>query len=440
MSPERSLGHVAVLGGGIAGLASAHYLSRAGARVTLFESSDQLGGLGTFFQHEGDWLDRFYHVLVPTDHALFELIEELGRKDTIYWRDTSLGFIYGRKLYTLNTALDLLRFSPARFDDRIRLGLTALFATYVSRPGPLDDLTVESWLTRLSGRRAFEKFWKPLLEAKFGDAYRQVPALWYWSSFNREKGVKKEVKGYLRGGYKGLTDAIERSLRERGVEIRMKSPVERVDLVDGRPVLRVGGGALSFDRAISTVPLVQLRQIASGGGLASWLERVHTDIDYQGVVNALVMLRRSITPHYWIPVVASGAPFQGIVETTRTISQEDSGGRHLVYLMNYVHRTHPLFSRDPDAIRREYVQSLLELFPELRPDDVTGSVVFRAPFVEPLYTPGYGRRKPPFELVPERFYLATLTQVYPQVTSWNSSTAIARECVERLRGTVERGG
>lgn len=41
--------HVAVIGGGISGLAMAYWLSKSGARVTLYEASNQLGGLGTFF-------------------------------------------------------------------------------------------------------------------------------------------------------------------------------------------------------------------------------------------------------------------------------------------------------------------------------------------------------------------------------------------------------
>ncbi len=146
----------------------------------------------------------------------------------------------------------------------------------------------------------------------------------------------------------------------------------------------------------------------------------------------LLLLRRSLTPYYWIPAVECGVPFQGIVETTRVIDLEETGGYHLVYLMNYVHRTHPIFNRDPDALAAEYVSGLQSLFPDLDPQDVCGAFVFKAPYVEPLYTPGYGRRKPPEELIPGRVYLATTAQVYPNVTSWNSSIGLARSVVGRM--------
>ena len=62
---------VAILGGGIAGLASAYHLARAGAAPVVFEASDHLGGLGATFEHEGAILDRFYHVLLDSDEDLF---------------------------------------------------------------------------------------------------------------------------------------------------------------------------------------------------------------------------------------------------------------------------------------------------------------------------------------------------------------------------------
>ncbi len=443
--PERrnrgcGAGSVAIIGGGIAGLASAHFLAEAGADVTLFESSKQYGGLGTFFEYDGVCLDRFYHVILPTDEHLLALLETLGIRESVYWSDTSLGFFYGNELYDLNTPLDLLRFKPAAFTDRIRLGLTALYASHVAKPDPLDDITVEAWLTKLSGKRAFDRLWRPLLEAKFGDAYHKIPALWYWASFNREKGTKKEVKGYLRGGYKGLTDKLVESLAKRGVTLRLESPVEQLDLhADGRPTLTIDGQSHTFDRVISTVPMSLFQQMARTGTVADALGAVDANIDYQGVLNVVVLLKRSLTKHYWIPVVDSGVPFQGIVETTKAIDLADSGGYHLVYLLNYVHRSSALFARDAEDVQREYVDALLNLIPDLTRDDVVDAVVFKAPFVEPLYTPGYGKRKPPAELVPGRVYLATTTQIYPDVTAWNSSTGLAQRVVAKMLETAKAG-
>ena len=436
-----SLGRVGIIGGGIAGLAAAYYLQKTGAEVELFEASASFGGLGASFRHDGHDLDRFYHVILPSDNHLLELCEELGVRHQVYWRKASLGFLYRKCLYSLRSPLDLLRFRAVPMWDRIRLGLTALYTTHVASSSGLDDVTSLKWLRKLSGRRACDRLWRPLLQAKFGDGCEEIPALWYWTSFNREKGTAQEVKGYVRGGYRTLADRLVSALRSAGVSLHLNTPVRTLDMVaDGRPSVTTSFGTTEFDRVINAAPLADLSRIVAGGLLEDRVRPFASAIDYQGVVNVLVLLRRSLTPHYWIPVVDSGMPFQGIVETTRVLDLQDTGGYHLVYLLNYVHRTDPLFSRDPAGLAAEYVDALLRLFPELERQDICDAFVFKAPYVEPLYTPGYGRRKPPEELIPSRVYLATTSQIYPNVTSWNSSIGLAKEVVERIVQSPQRVG
>ena len=434
--PETHRQRVAVIGGGITGLACAYYLAREGCQVTLLEATDRLGGLGTHFEYDGLSLERHYHVMLPSDEHLMPLLADLGLEDQVYWRDSELGFLQAGSLYPLNGPLDLLRFRPLRFPDRLRLGLTALYASRVARPGPLDDITVVEWLTRCSGKRAFEIMWRPLLEAKFGDAYREVPALWHWSRFNREKGTEKEVKGYIRGGYHHITETLAAALRSMGATIETGAPVDHMDLSNsdprrGAPLLRRNHETREFDNVVCTLPMVQTRQIATGGLVSSWLQKTGSDIDYQGVLNVLVMLRQSAFPYYWTAVMDPDVIFRGIVETTRCIDTSETGGRHLVYLLNYLHRNDPQFGRSDDDLIEEYVDNLFRVAPHLGRDDVLDAHVFRSPFVEPLYTLGYDKRKPPHELVPGRVFLANTAQIYPDVTSWNSSVGVAKR-VSRL--------
>lgn len=433
------IGDVAVVGGGIGGLASAHFLAAAGARVTLFEASDQLGGLGTFFPYRDTFLERFYHCMLPTDRHLLGVLRDIGLEEEAYWKETSFGFMRDGRLYGLNTPLELLRFSPLPVRDRLRVGLTGLWGSLCSAKG-LDDITCEDWLTRLSGRRAFETFWKPMLQAKFGDRYHEVPALWFWTRFNREKGGKRERKGYLRGGYKRIAETLAASIEERGGRVRMRAPVGTLDFAeDGRPLLRIEGEEPAcFDRVVFTAPLMFLRKVVAGGRMAPHVDRIDPGIDMQGVVNAVLMLRRGFTKHYWVAAIDEGIPFQGIVESTTLLDRSDTAGMHMVYLMNYVHRMDPLFQRDDAEILDGYLAGLKRLFPDLRDDDIVDRYVFRSPFVEPLYTTGYQSRKPPMVLAPGRVYLATTTQVYPDVTSWNGATGLARRVVDALLADAGR--
>jgi protoporphyrinogen oxidase len=270
-------------------------------------------------------------------------------------------------------------------------------------------------------------------DLKVMQSAHEIPALWFWSRFNREKGTRKEVKGYVRGGYHFLTERLISSLRERGARLHLKAPVECLDLdKDDNPRLKVGGCSEKFDRVVITTPLGLLQQIARNGRMKPWLQALDSGIDYQGVVSVVLLMRRGLTKYYWVAAIDEGIPFQGIVESSALLERQNTGGFHLAYLVNYVHRTHPLFRREDRDIIEEYLTALEKAFFGFQRSDVVDSFVFRAPFVETLYTKGYLKRKPPAELVPDRVYLATSAQVYPGVTSWNASSGLAKEVVRLM--------
>lgn len=425
---------VAVIGGGIAGLASAHFLLGAGHVPIVLESSDQLGGLGTHFDHEGVTLDRFYHVILDSDADLCGLIGELGHADRLVWRETGMGFLVDGRLYGFNTPADLLRFGALSLVDRVRTGVGALYITKLKRAAlDLDDVRACDWLPKLFGPRVFARIWEPLLRAKFGELRTGVPAYWVWNTLNREKNGGQEVKGYLRGGYRFLADELARTIVARGGEVRTREAVRGVDTDGGGVVVETSRGPERFDAAISTLPLPLLRAVARGP-LAGAVPL--PDLKYQGVVNVLVLSKRRLERFYWTAVVDPSFPFQGVVETTHVIPTEWTGGHHLYYLMNYCGADTETYQRPDDVLKRQAVDGLVRLYPDFRRDDVTAVYVFRAPHVEPAWTLGYLKRRPAPRIDGTPVYVCTTAQAYPRVTAWNTSVALARETVAALVADV----
>jgi protoporphyrinogen oxidase len=424
---------VAVVGGGISGLACAYFLARAGVTVSLLEGSDRFGGLGATFAFGDTHLECFYHCLLPSDQDLLALLAEVGLSAEVYWRETSLGVYAGGYLYPFDTPLDLLRFRSLTVGDRLRVAATGVRARLASARG-LDDVTCATWLRRLSGPRAFEQLWRPLLEAKFGERYPEIPALWFWTRFNREKGRGRERKGYVRGGYRRITDCLVAALEALPVGLRSSARVTALDLDEaGRPRLYTPtAGWETFDRLVFAAPLPLLRGVVGAGRLGEWLPRLGPEVDMVGVQNAVFVLARGLGPHYWVAVTDRELPFQGVVESTNLVRRQDIGGVHLVYALRYLHRHDPELSRPEDETLQGSWQGLRSLYPSLADQDVLARHVFRAPFVEPVYRVGYLRERPPEELVPGRVYLATTAQVYPEVTSWNASVALARRVTDRM--------
>ena len=424
-----------ILGGGISGLACALRLAEAGEKVTLIEGSDRLGGLGTFFEYQGRTFEKFYHCMLPSDGPLLALLDSLGLTQEIYWKPSTFAYAGAGRIFPLNTPFDLLRFAPLPFADRIRVGLTGLWGRLCSDKG-LDDLSTVDWLTRLSGRRAFETFWKPMLEAKFGDRYADVPALWFWTRFNREKGESKgEVKGYIRGGYKRIIERAAERLRSRGPGTPLGDSFGSAALENSAPPLtKTATGQHQAARLLITLPWPGLTRI-TGPRLRQAAHVPDWDIDFQGVINHLLFLKRPLTPHYWLATPEAHFPFDGVVETSALTDEADRGaGRHVIYLTKYLHRDDPRFTQPDEAIHGPWFSALQRLFPDLTAADLETTHTCRAPYVGPVYTRGFMKRRPPEVLVPGKVFLATTAQVYPVVTSWNGSLIQAARTVDAMLG------
>ena len=272
-----------------------------------------------------------------------------------------------------------------------------------------------------------------MLEAKFGDRYEDVPALWFWTRFNREKGESKgEVKGYVRGGYKHITDTFAAKLKQLGVTLRLNTRIESVDLDEaGVPIIKTEDGTESYDQLVVTLPWPVFAKTA-GVRLKAASPATDWNIDFQGVINHLLFLKRPLTKHYWLATPGMEYPFDGIVETSTLTDEADRGNRHVVYLTKYLHRDDPRFAQPEAEIQSTWFTALQKLFPDLKPENIETQFIFRAPFVEPVYTHGFMQRRPPEVMVPGRIFLATTTQVYPVVTSWNGSVIQATRTLESL--------
>ena len=102
----------------------------------------------------------------------------------------------------------------------------------------------------MSGRRAFELFWRPLLRSKLGDDFRDASAAFIWAVIQRlyaarRSGLKRERFGYVPGGYARVLERLGERLTAAGVDIRLARKVESI-ACDPSPVVRDGDGSEAF--------------------------------------------------------------------------------------------------------------------------------------------------------------------------------------------------
>src|SRR5450432_4219996 len=227
MIPSGNSKSWAIVGGGLLGLMLAHRLARAGKAVTLFEGADHLGGLASAWQLGDVVWDRHYHVTLLSDTRLRALLAELGLEKEMRWVETRTGFYTDGQLYSMSITMEFLRFPPLRLPDKLRLGATIFYASRLKDWQRLEGVLVADWLRRLSGRRTFERIWLPLLRAKLGENYKQTSAAFIWATIARmyaarRTGLKKELFGYVPGGYARILERFGETLGEEGVDIKLR--------------------------------------------------------------------------------------------------------------------------------------------------------------------------------------------------------------------------
>jgi squalene-associated FAD-dependent desaturase len=85
MKPLRIPSHAHVVGAGLAGLAAALSLARAGSRVTVYESGPAAGGRcrSYFDRGLGRRIDNGNHLLLSGNRAAMEYLDEIGARDTL---------------------------------------------------------------------------------------------------------------------------------------------------------------------------------------------------------------------------------------------------------------------------------------------------------------------------------------------------------------------
>src|SRR5512133_3076650 len=246
-----------IVGGGMLGLTLAHRLAQTGDSVTVLEAAPFLGGLASAWTLDDVVWDRHYHVTLLSDTHLRALLGELGLEDTMEWRETRTGCYTDGRLYSVSDTIEFLRFPPLALIDKLRLGGTIFYGSKVHDWERLEDVPVERWLRAWSGDRTFERFWLPLLRAKLGDSYRESSAAFIWATIQRlyaarRTGLKKEMFGYVSGGYARVFERLAATLTAEGVKLMVGAPVRRVRRDGDGLAVDTDAGTERFDQVVVT--------------------------------------------------------------------------------------------------------------------------------------------------------------------------------------------
>ncbi len=414
------------------GMTLAFRMAEMGHRVTLIEAASQLGGLASTWKlGDVEW-ERYYHVILMSDSRLRNLLEDIQLTDQLNWVETKTGFYTNGKLYSMSNTAEFLGFPPLTLIEKLRLGGTIFYASKIRNWKRLEKISVADWLRRWSGKGTFEKIWQPLLRAKLGESYQRTAASFIWAHINRmykarRSGLKKEMFGYVRGGYRTVIGRLEEKLVELGVEIKTNCPTSEIKKVGDQFKIQMGENSESFERVIVTTPNSIARRIC--GELSPEELSQLAQTEYLGICCASMLLQKPISPYYVTNITDEWVPMTAVIEMTNIVDRHELGGSSLVYLPKYVPASHGMFERCDDDLKEEFLGALEKMYPDFSRDDVQDFRISRTRNVMAIPTLNYSKSLPPMKTSLPGLYLVNSSYILKGNLNINETITIAEQAM-----------
>jgi len=424
-----------VVGGGALGLTLGHRLAQAGKNVTVLEAADHVGGLADAWRIGDVVWDRHYHVVLLSDLHTRGLLGELGLGDVLRWSTTNTDFFADGRFYPLNNAIDFLRFPVLPLIDKMRLAGTIVYASRLKDGLALERIPITDWLVRLSGRRTFEKIWRPLLRAKLGDNYKRASAAFIWAIVRRlyaarRSGMKTELFGYIEGSYGRVFDRFAEMLDSEGVRCVTQCRVESIERRGSRLHVRSNLGEEQFDQVIVTAAAPLADRMCAG--LSEHERERLRNVLYQGVVCASVLLKRPLNGCYITYITDETVPYTAVIEMTALVDRDQLGGHTLVYLPCYVDSQDPFFEEADEAVEAKFTESLLAMYPSLTRDDILAFRISRVRHVLAVSTLDYSSHLPPMSTSVPGLHIVNSAHIVNGTLNINETVGLADAAADRL--------
>jgi zeta-carotene desaturase len=462
---------VAVVGGGLAGLAAGCALAESGLRVTLFERRSYLGGRASSYQHPGtgEVVDNCQHVLLGCCTNLIEFYRRIGVENKIRWYDRMTFLEPGGRASViepsglpapLHTAPAFLRAACLNLPDKMAIaaGMAALAPIM---PRDTGDSFLQ-WLRRHGQtERAIERFWKTVLVSALNEEIDLI-SIPYAAQVVRESFLKSRSAGRMGVPTVPLTELYNRAgeyISARGGELRFRSSVESFRAEFAEVKVLSAGVEEAFDFVVPAVPFdvlgrmlpqtsasEPLRQTLGRfetspiTGIHLWFDRQITDLDHAVLLDRTIQwmfhkskLLEPATSEAW----QAGHP-PGSLQACPESGRRDAGAMGSnSYVELVVSSSKSLVDKSKAEIVELALSELREFFPGARDATLVKSTVIKEVHATYSPRPGIESFRPQPETVWPRVFLAgdwTATGWPATMEGAVRSGYAAAQCVARVAG------
>jgi len=403
----------AIIGGGITGLVVGYRMLQKGHKVTIFEKSNDLGGLLGGFKTASNAasLEKAYHHIFKTDKEIINLIEELGLTNKLKWYESKTALFYDGTIYPFAGVMDLLKFKPLNLIDKLRLGLVKIYLEKEKKWEKFENVLAYEWMKKWCGENAYKVVWEPLLKGKFNDRYQDVSMAWMWARIHTrgnssERG--KEYLGYMDGGFQIIIDELEKRIKELGGEIELSYE------------LSVTSDELkSFDKIISSAPL--------------------ENVDYLGAVTMVFSSKQSLSPYYWHNINDINSPFLAFIQHTNLMGRENYGGENIYYMGTYLPQNHKYFTCKDSLIEKDFLGFLKKIFPEFSEKEIIEKHIFKFKYAQHIVGKNYKPTPNPSldkegrkTILENKIIHVNFAQIYPEDRGINYAVREGERVAEKI--------
>jgi len=361
---------IAIVGGGMAGLAAAAKLSQQGQSVTLFEAAPNLGGRARGIDYKGLRLDNGQHILLGAYHETLKLLALVGvEKSAVLTRlplrlqvknllggddfllktnpflPAPLHILYG--LLTAKGVSTSEKLSAIRFMVNMRLSHFKL----------RQDQSLSTLLSAHHQSPAFIQFlWEPLCLAALNTPLSQASAQIFLNVLRDSFAKKKQDADVLLANTDLsalISEPIATYLRNNGSVVKTTTAIERITPTDHGYSLQTMAEEYQFQRVILACGPHQLKRFAE---TLPKLSALTAHFTYQPITTVYLQYGEEVTlPASMIGIVNSLG--QWIFDRGQICGQKG--------LIAVVISAHVPFEQTLAALAQQIADELAQLFPQL---------------------------------------------------------------------------
>lgn len=415
MERSETIKRVAIIGGGLAGLAAGCALADSGLEVTLYERRPYLGGRASSYEHPGtgEIVDNCQHLLLGCCTNLIDFYRRIGVHGKIRWFD-EMTFIEpgGRSSRVrpaflpapLHNALSFLKARYLALRDKLAIG-RAFWA--MTRPLPADsEENFLHWLQRHGQtEQAIERFWKPILTSALNEDLERMSVPHSIQVF-RKSFLKSSAAGRIGLPSVPLSELYSSAIGYiglRGGQVLLRSAVTAVcPRADGVKV-QSGGSEQDFDFAVLAVPFQTAASLLPQDPQAVPLKADLEHFEPSPITGIHLWFDREITP---LPhAVLLDRTIQWIFHKSK-FQQDGLRDGSGSYVELVVSASKTLVQKSREEILELAQRELAEFFPASKEAKVLKAAVIKEIYATYSILPGLDQYRPEAKTAWPRLFLA----------------------------------